>query len=53
LGEFVPGYEASACYGSRTAEETTRRYHRAAEQEANAGLADAKLNVPAADLGAT
>jgi tripartite-type tricarboxylate transporter receptor subunit TctC len=51
VGEFVPGYEASAWYGIGAPQKTPAEIVERLNKEANAGLADAKLKVRLADLG--
>jgi tripartite-type tricarboxylate transporter receptor subunit TctC len=53
VGEFVPGYEASAWYGIGAPQKTPAEIIDRLNEEANAGLADAKLKVRLADLGGT
>jgi tripartite-type tricarboxylate transporter receptor subunit TctC len=53
VGEFVPGYEASAWYGIGAPRKTPDEIIDRLNKEANAGLADAKLQVRLADLGGT
>ncbi|HSS86786.1 MAG TPA: tripartite tricarboxylate transporter substrate binding protein [Reyranella sp.] len=53
VGEFVPGYEASAWYGIGAPQKTPAEIIDKLNNEANAGLADAKLKVRLADLGGT
>jgi len=53
VGEFVPGYEASAWYGIGGPRKTPNEIIEKLNKEANAGLADAKLKVRLADLGGT
>jgi tripartite-type tricarboxylate transporter receptor subunit TctC len=53
VGEFVPGYEASAWYGIGAPQKTPAEIIERLNKEANAGLADAKLKVRLADLGGT
>jgi len=53
VGEFVPGYEASAWYGIGGPRKTPNEIIDGLNKEANAGLADAKLKVRLADLGGT
>ena len=53
VGEFVPGYEASAWYGIGAPRKTPNEIIEKLNKEANAGLADAKLKVRLADLGGT
>ncbi|HTG23744.1 MAG TPA: tripartite tricarboxylate transporter substrate binding protein [Reyranella sp.] len=53
VGEFVPGYEASAWYGIGAPQKTPAEIIERLNKEAHAGLADAKLKVRLADLGGT
>jgi tripartite-type tricarboxylate transporter receptor subunit TctC len=53
VGDFVPGYEASAWYGIGAPQKTPVEIIERLNKEANAGLADAKLKVRLADLGGT
>ncbi len=53
VGEFVPGYEASAWYGIGVPQKTPAEIIERLNKETNAGLADAKLKVRLADLGGT
>jgi tripartite-type tricarboxylate transporter receptor subunit TctC len=53
VGEFVPGYEASAWYGIGVPQKTPAEIIDRLNKETNAGLADAKLKVRLADLGGT
>jgi tripartite-type tricarboxylate transporter receptor subunit TctC len=53
VGEFVPGYQASAWYGIGAPRKTPDEIIDRLNKEANAGLADAKLKVRLADLGGT
>jgi tripartite-type tricarboxylate transporter receptor subunit TctC len=53
VGDFVPGYEASAWYGIGAPRKTPDEIIERLNKEANAGLADAKLKVRLADLGGT
>jgi tripartite-type tricarboxylate transporter receptor subunit TctC len=53
VGEFVPGYEASAWYGIGAPQKTPAEIIDRLNKETNAGLADAKLKVRLADLGGT
>ena len=52
LGEFVPGYEASAVAGIGVPEKTPAEIVNKLNKEINAGLADPKLKARFADLGA-
>jgi tripartite-type tricarboxylate transporter receptor subunit TctC len=52
LGEFVPGYEASAVAGIGAPEKTPAEIVNKLNKEINAGLADPKLKARFADLGA-
>jgi tripartite-type tricarboxylate transporter receptor subunit TctC len=53
VGEFVPGYEASAWYGIGTPKGTPVEIIDRLNKEINAGLADPKLKARLADLGAS
>ncbi len=53
VGDFVPGYEASAWYGIGAPQKTPAEIIERLNREANAGLADARLKVRLADLGGT
>jgi tripartite-type tricarboxylate transporter receptor subunit TctC len=53
VGDFVPGYEASAWYGIGAPQKTPVEIIDRLNKETNAGLADAKLKVRLADLGGT
>ena len=53
MGDFVPGYEASAWYGIGAPKKTPVEIIDRLNKETNAGLADAKLKVRLADLGGT
>ncbi len=53
VGDFVPGYEASAWYGIGAPQKTPVEIIDRLNKEANAGLADPKLKVKLADLGGT
>ena len=53
VGDFVPGYEASAWYGIGAPKKTPAEIIDRLNKETNAGLADAKLKVRLADLGGT
>ena len=53
MGEFVPGYEASAWYGVGAPEGHAGRDHRQAQQRDQCGLADPKMKARLADLGGT
>ena len=52
VGEFVPGYEASAWQGIGAPKGTPADIIDKLNQEINAGLADAKMKARLADLGA-
>jgi tripartite-type tricarboxylate transporter receptor subunit TctC len=52
VGEFVPGYEASAVAGIGAPKETPAEIVNKLNKEINAGLADPKLKARFADLGA-
>ena len=51
VGEFVPGYEASAWYGVGAPKNTPVEIIDKLNQEINAGLADPKMKARLADLG--
>jgi tripartite-type tricarboxylate transporter receptor subunit TctC len=53
VSEFLPGYEASAWFGIGAPKSTPTEIIDKLNKEINAGLADAKLKVRLADLGAT
>jgi tripartite-type tricarboxylate transporter receptor subunit TctC len=53
LGEFVPGYEASAFYGIGAPINTPAEIVEKLNREINAGLADAKLKAQLTELAAT
>jgi tripartite-type tricarboxylate transporter receptor subunit TctC len=53
LGDFLPGYEASAWYGLAAPRNTPSDIVRKLNNEVNAGLADAKTKARLADLGGT
>ena len=53
VGDFVPGYEASAWYGIGAPQKTPAEIIDKLNKETNAGLADPKLKVRLADLGGT
>jgi tripartite-type tricarboxylate transporter receptor subunit TctC len=53
VGDFVPGYEASAWYGIGAPKKTPTEIIDRLNKETNAGLADAKLKARLADLGGT
>jgi tripartite-type tricarboxylate transporter receptor subunit TctC len=53
VGDFVPGYEASAWYGVGAPRKTPDEIIERLNMETNAGLADPKLKVRLADLGGT
>jgi tripartite-type tricarboxylate transporter receptor subunit TctC len=53
VGEFVPGYEASAWYGVGAPKGTPAEIVEKLNKEINAGLADPKLKARLADLGGT
>jgi tripartite-type tricarboxylate transporter receptor subunit TctC len=53
VGEFVPGYEASAWYGLGAPKNTPAEIVAKLNNEINAGLADPKLRARLADLGGT
>ena len=52
IGEFVPGYEASAVNGIGAPKNTPAEIIEKLNAEINAALADAKLNARLADMGA-
>ena len=51
VGEFVPGYEASAWYGIGAPKNTPAEIIDKLNKEINAGLADPKIKARLADLG--
>ena len=53
VGEFVPGYEASAWYGVGAPKNTPAEIIDKLNKEINAGLADPKIKARLADLGGT
>jgi tripartite-type tricarboxylate transporter receptor subunit TctC len=53
VGEFVPGYEASAWYGIGAPKATPVEIVDKLNKEINAGLADPKMKARLADLGGT
>jgi tripartite-type tricarboxylate transporter receptor subunit TctC len=53
VGEFVPGYEASAWYGIGTPRNTPAEIVDNLNKEINAGLADPKMKARFADMGGT
>ena len=53
VGEFVPGYEASAWYGVGAPKDTPAEIVDKLNKEINAGLADPKIKARLADLGGT
>jgi len=53
IGEFVPGYEASAWFGIGAPRNTPTDVIEKLNREVNAGLADAKIKAKLADLGGT
>ena len=53
VGEFVPGYEASAWYGVGAPKNTPAEIVEKLNREINAGLADPKIKARLADLGGT
>jgi tripartite-type tricarboxylate transporter receptor subunit TctC len=53
LGEFVPGYEASAWFGVGAPKATPAEIVEKLNKEINAGLADPKMKARLADVGAT
>ena len=53
VGDFVPGYEASAWYGIGAPRNTPAEIVDKLNKEINAGLADPKIKARLADLGAS
>ena len=53
VGEFVPGYEASAWFGIGAPKNTPAEIVDKLNKEINAGLADPKIKARLADLGGT
>jgi tripartite-type tricarboxylate transporter receptor subunit TctC len=53
VGDFVPGYEASAVFGLGAPKKTPDEIIDKLNKETNAGLADPKLKARLADLGGT
>ena len=53
IGEFVPGYEASAAFGLGAPKNTASAIIGKLNNEINAALADAKMKARLADLGTT
>jgi tripartite-type tricarboxylate transporter receptor subunit TctC len=53
VGEFVPGYEASAVQGIGAPRNTPPEIVDRLNKEINAGLADSRIKARLADLGAT
>jgi tripartite-type tricarboxylate transporter receptor subunit TctC len=53
VGDFVPGFEASALQGIGAPKDTPAQIVEKLNKEINAGLADSKLKARFADLGAT
>jgi tripartite-type tricarboxylate transporter receptor subunit TctC len=53
IGEFVPGYEASAAFGLGAPKNTASVIIAKLNSEINAALADAKMKARLADLGTT
>jgi tripartite-type tricarboxylate transporter receptor subunit TctC len=53
VGEFVPGYEASAWFGVGVPKNTPAEIVDTLNKEINAGLAQPKMKMRLADLGAT
>ena len=51
VGEFVPGYEASAWYGIGAPKNTPAEIVETLNREINAGLADPRIKARLADLG--
>jgi len=53
IGQFVPGYEASAAFGLGAPKNTASAIIGKLNNEINAALADAKMKARLADLGTT
>src|SRR5271166_3218384 len=53
LGEFLPGYEATAWYGIAAPKDTSIEIVDKLNKEINAGLADAKIKARLANLAGT
>lgn len=53
IGDFVPGYEASALYGLGAPRNTPAEIIDKLNREVNAGIADPKIRTRLADLGGT
>ena len=53
VGDFVPGYEASAWFGRRRPENTPAEIIDKLNREINAALADPKIKARITDLGGT
>jgi len=53
MGEFAPGYEASAVYGVGAPRDTPVETVDKLNKEINAGLADPRIQAQLADLGGT
>ena len=53
MGDFVPGYEASAWFGIGAPKNTPAEIIDKLNKEINAGLADPKIKARLADLGGT
>ena len=53
MGDFLPGYEASAWYGVGAPKNTPAEIIDKLNKEINAGLADPKMKARLADLGGT
>jgi tripartite-type tricarboxylate transporter receptor subunit TctC len=53
VGDFIPGYEASAVFGLGAPKKTPDEIINKLNKEINAGLADPKLKARLADLGGT
>jgi tripartite-type tricarboxylate transporter receptor subunit TctC len=53
VGDFLPGYEASAWYGVAAPKNTPSEIVDRLNMEINVGLADSKLRARLADLGGT
>ena len=53
VGEFLPGYEASAWFGLGAPKNTPAEIVDKLNKEVNAGLADPKMKARLADLGGT
>jgi tripartite-type tricarboxylate transporter receptor subunit TctC len=53
VGEFVPGYEGSNCFGLGAPRGTPTEIVEKLNREINAGLADPKMRARLADFGGT